>query len=130
MNEIHRNRILLVDDDEQVLEPLQIALTNRGYEVLVARDGEQALISSERDDPDLIVLDVVMPKRSGFLVLDRIRKSKFRSPKIIIVTASCEQRYREFAESRGIDDFITKPYDFDLLLTRIDELMSKEHAAH
>lgn len=130
MNDNHRNRILLVDDDEKVLDPLQIALQERGYEVLIARDGEEALISSERDNPELIVLDVVMPKRSGFLVLDRIRKSKFRSPKIIIVTASCEQRYREFAESRGIDDFISKPFEIDHLLCRIDELMPKQPAPH
>lgn len=124
MSTTERSRVLIVEDDETTLLSVRQALEERGFEVIEARDGEQALICSERDAPDLIVLDVVMPKKSGFLVLDRIRKNKIRSPKIIICTASSEPKYREFAESRGIDDFIAKPFELDHLVARIEELLN------
>ena len=116
-------RVLLVDDDEEILAAVEAALEQRGYEVLIARDGSEALMRVERDLPDLIILDVVMPKRSGFLVLDRIRRIDTRSPRIIMVTASDEPRHRTFAESRGIDAFVVKPFDLGKLLTKIDSLM-------
>lgn len=116
-------RVLLVDDDEEILASVETALEQRGYEVIIARDGSEALMRAERDLPDLIILDVVMPKRSGFLVLDRIRKLPARSPHIIMVTASDEPRHRSFAESRGIDDFVVKPFDLGKLITKIDSLM-------
>ncbi len=118
-----RKRVLVVDDDEQVLESVQLALQDRGYEVMLARDGSEALVRAERDEPDLIILDVVMPKRSGFVVLDRIRKSHVRSPRIIMVTANDAPRQREFAESRGIDAFVSKPFDMCSLLNKVDSLM-------
>lgn len=123
MNTKQRNRVLLVEDDETTLLTVRQALEAEDFEVIEARDGEQALICSERDAPDLIVLDVVMPKKSGFLVLDRIRKNKIRSPKIIVCTASSEPKYREFAESRGIDDFIPKPFEMEHLIGRIRDLL-------
>lgn len=116
-------RVLLVDDDEEILASVEVALEKRGYEVIVARDGSEALMRAERDLPDLIILDVVMPKRSGFLVLDRIRRMEARSPRIIMVTASDEPRHRNFAESRGIDAFVVKPFEMGRLLETIDTVM-------
>jgi len=67
-------RVLLVDDDESILEVISTAFEHRGYGVLEARDGSEALVRAERDAPDLVVLDLVMPRRSGFAVLDRLRQ--------------------------------------------------------
>ncbi|HEX6963329.1 MAG TPA: response regulator, partial [Lacipirellula sp.] len=64
-------RILLVDDDAEIIESLRLALEAQDYQVLVARDGNQGLALIERENPDLIILDMMMPKRSGFLVLER-----------------------------------------------------------
>jgi len=108
-----KKRVLLVDDDEEILEVVQLALLDRGYEVLLARDGAEALVRAERDAPDLIVLDVVM-------VLDSIRKLHFRTPRIIMLTANDEPRHRDFAASRGIDAFLAKPFEIDELLTKVD----------
>ena len=69
-----KKRILLVDDDPEIVEALRYALENRGYEIIVARDGNQGLVMAEREDPDLVILDMMMPKRSGFLVLERLRR--------------------------------------------------------
>ena len=115
-----KKRVLLVDDDEEILEVVQLALLGRGYEVLLARDGAEALVRAERDAPDLIVLDVVMPKRSGFVVLDSIRKLHDHTPRVIILTANDEPRHRDFAASRGVDAFLAKPFEIDELLTKVD----------
>jgi len=67
-------RILLVDDDAEIIESLRLALEAHGYEVLIARDGNQGLALIEREAPDLVILDMMMPKRSGFLVLERLKR--------------------------------------------------------
>ena len=69
-------RILLVDDDREIVESMRIALEAEGYEILVARDGNQGLAMAEREDPDLVILDMMMPKRSGFLVLEKLRRTR------------------------------------------------------
>ena len=69
-------RVLLVDDDHEIIESLRYALSSKGYDVLVARDGNQGLAMAEREDPDLVILDMMMPKRSGFLVLEKLRRSR------------------------------------------------------
>ena len=71
-----KKRVLLVDDDREIVESMRIALETSGYEVLVARDGNQGLVMVERDDPDLVILDMMMPKRSGFLVLEKVRRTR------------------------------------------------------
>ena len=67
-------RILLVDDDAEIIESLRLALEAQNYQVLIARDGNQGLALIERENPDLIILDMMMPKRSGFLVLERLKR--------------------------------------------------------
>jgi DNA-binding response OmpR family regulator len=79
-------RILLVDDDREIVESMRIALEALGYEILVARDGNQGLVMAEREDPDLVILDMMMPKRSGFLVLERLRRTRPIPTRIIIIT--------------------------------------------
>ena len=69
-------RILLVDDDAEIVESLRLALESNGYTVLIARDGNQGLALSERENPDLVILDMMMPKRSGFLVLEKMRRTR------------------------------------------------------
>ena len=113
-------RILLVDDDPDVLESIELALKGRGYDVLLAHDGAEGLVRAERDAPDLIILDVVMPRRSGFAVLDRIRRKRGRSPRIILLTANTEPRHREFAVSHGADAFLHKPFEVLDLLDEVE----------
>jgi two-component system KDP operon response regulator KdpE len=118
-----RKRVLLVDDDREIVDSMDAALRERGFDVLVARDGAEAMVRAERDAPDLIVLDVVMPKRSGVAVLEHIRSSHGRSPRIIMVTGQTEQRYKDFAESRGVDAFIDKPFAMDDFVSTVESLL-------
>lgn len=117
-------RVLLVDDDESIVEPLRHALADRGYEVLVARDGSEALRTVERDAPDLVLLDIVMPRRSGFSVLDRLSQGGMRPPPIIMLTANTEPQHRHYAESHGVAAYINKPFDLPALLERVDTLLA------
>ena len=71
-----RKKILLVDDDREIVESMRIALDASGFEIIVARDGNQGLAMAEREDPDLVILDMMMPKRSGFLVLEKLRRTR------------------------------------------------------
>ncbi len=69
-------RILLVDDDYEIVESMRLALEAKGFQVLIARDGNQGLVLCEKEDPDLVILDMMMPKRSGFLVLEKLRRTR------------------------------------------------------
>lgn len=116
-------RILLVDDDREIIESMRIALEAAGYEIVVARDGNQGLAMAEREDPDLVILDMMMPKRSGFLVLEKLRRTRPVPLKIIMVTANEGSRHKAYAEMLGVDDYIRKPFPIDRLLESVRRLL-------
>jgi DNA-binding response OmpR family regulator len=117
-------RVLLVDDDTEIVESMQTVLESRGYEVLVARDGNQGLLMAENENPDLVVLDMMMPKRSGFLVLERLRRSRPVPLRVIMITANEGSRHKAYAEMLGVDDYIRKPFAMDRLLESVDRLLA------
>ena len=124
-DETRRNRILLVDDDREIIESMRYALESKDYEVLIARDGNQGLAMAEREDPDLVILDMMMPKRSGFLVLERLRRSRPVPTRVIMVTANEGSRHKAYAEMLGVDDYIRKPFGMDRLLSSVDRLLGR-----
>lgn len=115
-------RILLVDDDQEIIESMRLTLESRGYQILVARDGNQGLAMAERENPDLLILDMMMPKRSGFLVLEKLLRSKPDLPTIMI-TANEGSRHKAYAEMLGVKDYLRKPFPMDRLLESVDRLM-------
>jgi len=117
-------RILLVDDDAEIIEAMRYALEGRGFQVLIARDGNQGLAMAEREDPDLVILDMMMPKRSGFLVLEKLRRTRPVPLRIIMVTANEGSRHKAYAEMLGVDDYIRKPFAMDRLLDTVDRLLA------
>jgi DNA-binding response OmpR family regulator len=117
-------RILLVDDDPEIVESMRTVLESRGYEILVARDGNQGLVLAEGEEPDLVVLDMMMPKRSGFLVLEKLRRSRPNPMRVIMITANEGSRHKAYAEMLGVDDYIRKPFAMDRLLESVDRLLS------
>lgn len=116
-------RILLVDDDREIIESMRFALTAAGYEIFVARDGNQGLALAERENPDLVILDMMMPKRSGFLVLEKLRRTRPVPVRIIMVTANEGSRHKAYAETLGVDDYIRKPFAMDRLLDSVHRLL-------
>ncbi|MFM7243185.1 MAG: response regulator transcription factor [Planctomycetaceae bacterium] len=117
-------RILLVDDDPEIVESMRTVLESRGYTILVARDGNQGLALAESEEPDLVVLDMMMPKRSGFLVLEKLRRSRPNPMRVIMITANEGSRHKAYAEMLGVDDYIRKPFAMDRLLESVDRLLS------
>lgn len=115
-------RVLVVDDDLQFAEAMRMVLERHGYEVRVAHDGHEGLVQAERESPDLIVLDVMMPRRSGFCVLDRIG-GRDTGPRIVIMTANDDNRHREIARAKGAHGFLHKPFEMHELLETVERLL-------
>ena len=118
-----RKKILLVDDDREIVESMRIALDASGFEIIVARDGNQGLAMAEREDPDLVILDMMMPKRSGFLVLEKLRRTRPVPLRVIMITANEGSRHKAYAETLGVDDYIRKPFAMDRLLESVARLL-------
>lgn len=118
-------RVLLVDDDTEIIESLRYALESKGYQILIARDGNQGLAMAEREDPDLIILDMMMPKRSGFLVLEKLRRTRPVPIRVIMITANEGSRHKAYAEMLGVDDYIRKPFAMDRLLDSVQRLLGE-----
>ncbi|MCL2347298.1 MAG: response regulator [Planctomycetaceae bacterium] len=118
-------QILLVDDDHEILESMRVALEANGYSVTTARDGNQGLALAERQNFDLLILDMMMPKRSGFLVLETLRQIEKSPTRIIMVTANEGNRHREYAEQLGVDEYLRKPFPMDLLLESVKRVLAK-----
>jgi DNA-binding response OmpR family regulator len=119
-----KKRILLVDDDYEIIESMRIALEAHHYEVMIARDGNQGLAMAEREDPDLVILDMMMPKRSGFLVLEKLRRSRPVPLRVIMITANEGSRHKAYAEMLGVDDYIRKPFAMDRLMDSVARLLA------
>src|SRR5271157_1101075 len=102
---------------------MRLALEAAGYDIVVARDGNQGLALAEREDPDLVILDMMMPKRSGFLVLEKLRRTRSVPLRIIMVTANEGSRHKAYAEMLGVDDYIRKPFAIDRLLDSVTRLL-------
>lgn len=117
-------RVLLVDDDAEIIESIRYALESKGYQILVARDGNQGLAMAEREDPDLVILDMMMPKRSGFLVLEKLRRTRPVPMRVIMITANEGSRHKAYAEMLGVDDYIRKPFAMDRLLESVQKLLA------
>jgi len=112
--------ILVVDDDEQILDFLRPKLKGAGYNVLTANNGIEALEQAEAQDPDLLVLDLVMPKMDGFETLKEIRK--FSAVPVIILSARGADVDKIKGLELGADDYLSKPFNPDELLARIKAL--------
>lgn len=111
--------ILLVDDDPEIMEAMRLTLENKGFRVIVARDGNAGLIVAERENPDLIILDMMMPKKSGFLVLEKLRTRPGGLIPTIMITANEGSRHRAYAEMLGVRDYLRKPFAMEKLVRSV-----------
>lgn len=117
--------ILVVDDDPEILNAIKTALEDTGATVTVATDGDAAITRAESEHPDLVVLDAMLPKRSGFLVMDRLKSpSVEKHPRVIMITGNSGKRHQAWAESRGVDGYLSKPFRMERLLESAEKLLS------
>lgn len=122
-NPNQQHKILVVDDDPEILETVRFALASQGYQVQTARDGNQGLAMAETETPDLIILDLMMPRRSGFLVLEKLRETEMAPPRVIVITANEGERHQNYAELLGVDRYLRKPFPMERLLTLVQVLL-------
>ncbi len=115
--------ILAVDDEPRVLKLLKANLESSGYAVLTAADGEEALQSFERELPDLILLDLMLPRMDGYAVCRRIRE--FSAVPVIMLTARSEQVDKIHGFEVGADDYLTKPFSITELLMRVQAVLRR-----
>ncbi|EMI47288.1 response regulator [Rhodopirellula sp. SWK7] len=118
-------KVLLVDDDAEIVETVSYALESAGYEVIVARDGNQGLALAERENPQLMILDMMMPKRSGFLVLEKLRRELDLPLPVIMITGNEGSRHQAYAELLGVSEYIRKPFSMDRLLDAVARLLAE-----
>ncbi len=127
MNETttEQKNILIIDDDPEITESIRYSLTKSGYNVYVARDGNQGVAVVETKHPDLIILDMMMPKRSGFLVLERMRQNDLDPVPVIMITGNDGVRHQEYAKMLGVNDYIHKPFTMDRLVDSVANLLAQ-----
>jgi CheY-like chemotaxis protein len=112
---LRSRRILLVDDDPDILAGMEIAFRAEGAETILATDGEAALAAIRGGAPDLVVLDMMLPRASGLLVLERLRQTP-GAPPIVMITANRGRRHQQFAESLGVEAYLVKPVPLQRLI--------------
>ncbi|HBE66896.1 MAG TPA: response regulator [Planctomycetaceae bacterium] len=115
--------VLVVDDDNEIVESMRYALEAKGYRVSVAGDGNQGLALAEKLEPDVLVLDMMMPKRSGFLVLEQLRRDA--DTRVIMITGNEGNRHQQYAELLGVHDYLRKPFPMEKLLESVERLLEK-----
>ncbi len=120
-----KSTILVADDDPQLLRLMSRNLQFEGYSVLPASDGKQALDLFEQHQPDLLLLDVMMPKMDGFAVCARVRE--FSAVPVIIITARGQDQDKVRGLDLGADDYLTKPFNVDELLARVRAVLRRAH---
>ena len=118
--------ILIVDDEAYIVTSLEYVMQSAGFEVAVAYDGEEALAKIDEKVPDLVILDLMMPKLDGFEVCEKIRENPlWKDIRIIILTAKGRDIERKKGMSLGADDYMTKPFSTRDILNRVKELLAE-----
>lgn len=120
-------KIVIVDDDEDILEAVTAALQAEGATTRGAGNGNDAIVAVTEDKPEVVVLDMMLPGRSGFLVLEKI-KGETDSPSVIMLTANEGKRHQAYAESLGVDRYLLKPAPLEKLVEVCREMVSLRRA--
>jgi CheY-like chemotaxis protein len=121
-------KTLIVDDDEDILTTMRLTLGELGQTILTARDGLEALDLAAREDPDMIVLDLMLPRRGGFQILSNLKgrpDAKGKRPLTCMVTGNEGMLHRKLAERLGVDAYLRKPFAMARLLEVIQEFMKR-----
>ena len=112
--------ILIVDDDHELSDGIRAVLESQGHKVMQARDGQQGKQMVYNHRPDLMILDMMMPRMGGYPVLEHF-KGKTDAPAIIMITANEGSRHKAYAEYLGVIDYIRKPFAMERLLEAVDK---------
>lgn len=120
--------ILIVDDDYELSDGIRVVLENHGHKVIQARDGQQGQQMIYNSRPDLVILDMMMPRKGGYPVLEHFR-DKNDAPPIIMITANEGSRHKAYAEYLGVVDYIRKPFAMERLLEAVEKGLNPDKTA-
>jgi DNA-binding response OmpR family regulator len=124
MAEVTAKKILVVDDEPDVASLLTLMLKSQGYDVMAAGDGQEALEKARSGNPDLILLDVMLPRLDGYKVARMLKfDENYSHIPIIMLTAKIQDRDKQVGLEMGVNDYITKPFDTAALLGKIKALL-------
>ena len=122
-----KKKVLIVDDEQDIVESLKFVLEVAGFECHCAYNGEDGLNMAKEIFPDLIILDVMMPKINGFKI-SRLLKydNKYKDIPILMVTARSQQDDKLIGEETGVDEYITKPFELDEIVKKVEGYLCKK----
>lgn len=124
------HRVLIAEDEPNIVESLSFVLAREGFEVEAALDGEAAIDRLRRQLPDLLILDVMLPRLNGFEVLKRIKADPaLRALPVIVLTAKGQVQDRRMAEEIGVDGFMTKPFSNREVVDEVRRLIAERQVA-
>ena len=130
LNGQRRAGVLVVDDEETIAEVVARYLQRAGYDTSVAHDGEQALAAAERERPELVVLDLMLPQIGGLEVMRRLRTAGAAAPAVILLTARGEEADRISGRRLGADDYVVTPFSPGELVARVDAVLRRAQPVH
>jgi two-component system alkaline phosphatase synthesis response regulator PhoP len=119
-------KVLIVDDEPNIVASLEFLMARQGYETLVVDDGDDVLAAVERFQPDLVLLDVMLPNRDGFEVCQQLRTEGFGTLKIVMVTAKGRESEVTKGLAVGADAYVTKPFSTRELVAQISKLLAED----
>ena len=119
-------RILIVDDEVQLVEMIKLRLEAAGYEVITAYDGQAGLEKAKKEKPDLIILDLMLPKMDGYKVCGLLKNdARYSGIPIIMFTARAQEEDMRLGKDLGAEEYVTKPFDPKVLITKIKEQLGE-----
>ncbi len=123
---MEKKKILVVDDQVDLVKTLQFALEFEQYKVLVSYNGEDALNQARKENPDLILLDVMLPKLDGYKVCRLLKFDEhYKHIPILMMTAKSQEKDKLIGKETGADEYITKPFDMEKLLEKVKAYLNK-----
>lgn len=121
-----KKRVLLVDDEKDLVETMEMALEAQGFEVISAFDGEEGLAKALHEKPDVVILDLMMPKMNGYQVCWEIKnREETKALKVIMLTAKTQESDKFWGFETGADEYVTKPFEMSELVKKISKFVQK-----
>lgn len=118
--------ILVVDDEVDLVKTIQFSLEVEGYTVLASNNGEDALSQARKESPDLILLDIMLPKLDGYKVCRLLKfDERYKHIPILMLTAKTQEKDKILGMETGADEYITKPFDMDVLMEKVKSYLNK-----
>ena len=127
---VDKPRVLLVDDEPDLVQLVSLRLQSTGYQVAVAYDGQEALDQVKKEKPDLIILDLMLPKMDGYKVCRLLKfDERYKKIPILIFTARAQEEDIKLAMECGAESYLTKPFEAQALLGKLEELLAHKTAS-